>query len=402
MTGVAAILAAAVFALSEGTTAAEPIQLTSGSLTFDISESPFALFVLGQLQFFSARGTWSPGPCAPSCRPGDVVNPSMSVAFTDATTNRVLQGSFVVAGSTIQVPTGFGTGSAPFTFTGRYLCDPSVPDCVEFDLIGAGTVGMLFNGGFHDSTYRFQAMTPTPEPGSLMLLGTGLAVTLGGAIRHRFRRRSRRLPRDNGGAMRFRLMQALCALFLMVAGASSAVAEPVRIVTDGKLTGATGVSVGGTLYEVLFVDGTCVAIFSGCDADSDFEFRTLSSGRAAANAIIDQVLLDTDLGEFDTHPDLTNGCTNPSGCEILIPIGLDHGTAGDVDTIVAFNSALPGRGVTGGSSSVLQSSNTAAMSGVTWAKFSASPTSAVPEPGSLLLVGTGIACAARRLRRKPK
>jgi hypothetical protein len=34
----------------------------------------------------------------------------------------------------------------------------------------------------------------------------------------------------------------------------------------GQLLGAFNVNVGGDLYDVVFTDGTCIVLFSGCDA----------------------------------------------------------------------------------------------------------------------------------------
>ena len=40
------------------------------------------------------------------------------------------------------------------------------------------------------------------------------------------------------------------------------------------LMGATDVQVGGTLYDVVFVDGTCIELFDGCDDLTDFVLPT--------------------------------------------------------------------------------------------------------------------------------
>ena len=57
-----------------------------------------------------------------------------------------------------------------------------------------------------------------------------------------------------------------CSLFWTAAFASGAGAA-VRLEIDGagQLTDATGVDVDGSLYHVEFVDGTCAALFVGCD-----------------------------------------------------------------------------------------------------------------------------------------
>ena len=78
---------------------------------------------------------------------------------------------------------------------------------------------------------------------------------------------------------------------------------------DGtNLTGATNVNVGGVLYDVEFVDGTCINVFSGCDnAAEDFAFSSVEVATSAANALLSQVFVDTPVNGspelFDTDPD---------------------------------------------------------------------------------------------------
>ena len=83
--------------------------------------------------------------------------------------------------------------------------------------------------------------------------------------------------------------------------------------------GPTGVNVGGTLYDVEFVDGTCVALFTGCDQPSDFTFTTAADADVASQALLDQVLLDTGVGAFDSNPALTFGCSNSIICFVDTP-----------------------------------------------------------------------------------
>jgi hypothetical protein len=64
------------------------------------------------------------------------------------------------------------------------------------------------------------------------------------------------------------------ALILGAAGASGATLNA----SGGQILGASGVDVGGTLYDVEFLDGTCIALFSGCDEVSDYR-RRCAAGR---------------------------------------------------------------------------------------------------------------------------
>jgi len=89
--------------------------------------------------------------------------------------------------------------------------------------------------------------------------------------------------------------------------ASSVQAATLNVV-GGQLMGASGVDVGGTLYDVAFLDGTCIDLFNGCDDPSDFTFTDSASAILAAQALRDQVFVDGPDGFFDSIPELTNGC----------------------------------------------------------------------------------------------
>lgn len=59
-----------------------------------------------------------------------------------------------------------------------------------------------------------------------------------------------------------RLSLLLIPLTALLLAGTPAFAMPTLIIDGGgQLTGATGVDVGGTLYDVTFMDGTCIAMF---------------------------------------------------------------------------------------------------------------------------------------------
>jgi hypothetical protein len=97
----------------------------------------------------------------------------------------------------------------------------------------------------------------------------------------------------------------LAMLVTTVAQNLAAAAPTLQIDGNGVPLGALGIDVAGTLYDVTFVDGTCAALFDGCDDAADFDFTTGAAARAAAQALLDQVFVN----QFDTQVNLTFGCT---------------------------------------------------------------------------------------------
>ena len=112
---------------------------------------------------------------------------------------------------------------------------------------------------------------------------------------------------------------SLAGLLLLVFCHSAAAGAATLDVVGGQLLGASGVLVDGELYDVEFIDGSCIALFSGCDSSTDFAFANEAGGLAAATALANQVFLDGPEGNFDTLPGLTFGCGDATLCEAYIP-----------------------------------------------------------------------------------
>jgi hypothetical protein len=105
-------------------------------------------------------------------------------------------------------------------------------------------------------------------------------------------------------------------LVLMAGGAQAVTLN----VIGGQLFSASNVDVGGTLYDVEFVDGTCVDLFNGCDESSDFTFTDGTSAQLASQSLLDQVFLDGPDGTFASNPELTVGCAGEfSHCVSVTP-----------------------------------------------------------------------------------
>lgn len=189
---------------------------------------------------------------------------------------------------------------------------------------------------------------------------------------------------------------AVCAMFVFSLPTESRGASLIIDHTGAtpELLGATGVDVGGTLYNVEFVDGTCILLFDGCDNLSDFDFTSQVTAEAAAQALLDQVFIDLAFPDlFDTQPEFTFGCASFLRCDLWIPFG-----PGDpVDFATAINGDMEASDSVG-SFFINPLTDTTPIEDVAWARFT--PVQ-VPEPATLLLLGAGLMGAAFRRRSRP-
>ncbi len=185
----------------------------------------------------------------------------------------------------------------------------------------------------------------------------------------------------------YRKLIGACVGLAMMGMAGTA--NALLIVVGGELQGATNVDVNGTLFDVEFLDGTCVGLFSGCDATTDFAFDTQAAATAAAQSLLDNVLLDgvaPDL--FDTDPELTRGCTSSGLCDVYLPYDVDGVT---VATAFARNFSTTDSTALAG---ISISSDFSFGGGVVYAVFTQVDDVQIPEPSTLAFFATGLALLA--------
>lgn len=130
-------------------------------------------------------------------------------------------------------------------------------------------------------------------------------------------------------------LQKMALGLSLVAGIGTASAEPILVLESGTfLLGARNVDVGGILYDVAFQDGTCVAIFTGCDQPADFTFQTADAAALASRALLDSVF----VGLFDQNVFLIKGCEDQDDyCSAFTPWRLHPTNTNNVEGVIAQN-----------------------------------------------------------------
>jgi hypothetical protein len=179
------------------------------------------------------------------------------------------------------------------------------------------------------------------------------------------------------------------------------------LITDGSgnLLGANGVLVGTTLYDVLFVDGSCISLYELCNEVSDLPFTSFAQAEAASQALLDQVFLDSSSGDFDSKPWLTNGCSDAARCQVYTPTGNPGFPSATTVWVLAADNFAPGSGTDVAWSagfSLPKGTGTFDCAQCTFAQWKPA-TAPVPEPNPLLLLSGGLGALglliwSRRLR----
>ncbi|HEX5476207.1 MAG TPA: PEP-CTERM sorting domain-containing protein [Vicinamibacterales bacterium] len=194
------------FGIAPAVAHADTIRITSGFVDFDNDPLTFALsgsgFDMHWDTFAATPDIGSAYQCYP-CASGSTL--SMSAEFSGNQLGDIaapdepavyLGGDLSFASDSITIPADLDQLGArefsvrrPFTMTGTLLgfSDPSRTGAPLFshDLTGAGHASIIFAPGDEPNSWRtdiwafgFEDAATTPEPASLVLLGTGLAFCL--------------------------------------------------------------------------------------------------------------------------------------------------------------------------------------------------------------------------------
>ncbi len=170
---------------------------------------------------------------------------------------------------------------------------------------------------------------------------------------------------------------------------ASALATPIlNVDSNGQLLGASNVDVNGMFYIVEFVEGNCFSIYDNCNEDA-FTFSTQEDALAASAALLDQVFTDAiinGIGNFDSFPFLTRGCTSASVCEARTPYEIGFG----VNFASADNSFFEGYDTlsTGGTSFADDKDNNV------WTVWTVMDSTTIPEPSTISLLTLGLVLIA--------
>ncbi|NNL67069.1 MAG: hypothetical protein HKP30_12555 [Myxococcales bacterium] len=187
-------------------------------------------------------------------------------------------------------------------------------------------------------------------------------------------------------------MRTLLFSVLLACAATTAHATTLTTNGSGQVTGAFGIVVDGSSYSLVMADTTCAALFNGCDADADFSPQTEANQLDAQQALVSFL---SEVWAQGFGPGDIVGCIgSTSQCSVYTPTHIVETNPGVGASVLGL---LTASGLAqGGVQGIAATQDFSTADVAAWALMTFT---AIPEPGTALLLAPALAALAHRRRR---